>query len=426
MSFDLDSYTKLQRRILGIGTANTLSVRLLLDYTNQVPPGFCLHLNYNNELDSIDHEHTPWLCLPNSQAPTGRYCRGPMSPFTWQLSRIVHQILKSPTPTLAGFHDTLTRRMECMYQHCVVCGELHPSRSPKLQRPLPCDPMACTLIWNTTNLDVRLPELRNDTFAVDMVLTAVYAAAQSPNKNLLPGCPITHRSTIPTILNSLVPLNSLSQGSDISLTLRKCHKDAEALVVWALTHFRGFIATADNSLRVPSMPPGTHQFVLASGSPTQEASWATRTSRPWFSSASSMLYPDSQTTLLWHGTSLDRLPCILSEGLRVLSGTPLQRTGAVHGKGIYLADDPARSLTYTSPSVSWRHSGLNGMRVLLGCEVAGGGARPTNSGVYVVNDEESVMVRYLFLLPRSTVAPVANHVMPAMRSGLSALRNGTV
>lgn len=37
----------------------------------------------------------------------------------------------------------------------------------------------------------------------------------------------------------------------------------------------------------------------------------------------------------FHGTSLENLHSILHTGLVVLSGTALERTGALHGSGIY-------------------------------------------------------------------------------------------
>ena len=65
------------------------------------------------------------------------------------------------------------------------------------------------------------------------------------------------------------------------------------------------------------------------------------------------------------------------------------------------------------------------MRLLLGCEVAGTG-RSVNTGIHVITDERSVMVRYVFLFTNYASSPVANTIVPAMASGMSALRTGAV
>jgi hypothetical protein len=129
--------------------------------------------------------------------------------------------------------------------------------------------------------------------------------------------------------------------------------------------------------------------------------------------------------VLFHGTSLDRLPAILAKGLVVCSGTSLQRTGAIYGQGIYMADDPAVSMSYSPMNSTWRNSALANMRVLLGCEVVGKG-RSVTAGIHVITDETSVMVRYIFLFRQGAVAPVANHVVTAMGSAMVALRTGGV
>jgi hypothetical protein len=154
--------------------------------------------------------------------------------------------------------------------------------------------------------------------------------------------------------------------------------------------------------------------VLANASPGLESTYLSRLPKS-----------SSKTTVLFHGTSLDRLPAILAQGLIVCSGTSLERTGAVHGKGIYLSDDPAFSFSYSTINSSWRNSALPNMRLMLGCEVVGKGSSVTH-GIHVVKDAGSVMVRYVFLFPHNAVAPVANHVVTAMGSAMTALRTGVV
>ncbi|KAF2243191.1 hypothetical protein BU26DRAFT_492985 [Trematosphaeria pertusa] len=397
ISFPFTSYTDLQRGAMGLGSAKTLLVRLFLDYLTDMPPAFCIHLDADP--GETHSQHTPWS-----------------TSFTWQMGRIVHRYLKDKKGPvgIADLHGFVKQSMEDMTHGCVVCGQTHNARNTQLRRSTPCTSSGCTRIWNNVPVDIRIPELRTDTFAVDMILTTVYAAAMSGRTELLPGCPISNTTTVTAILNALPNLNTLRVATNISATLQACHQQAEKLLVWACTHFRGFIATASGICKIPGMPAGTHQFILANASPRLESDFAAKL--PRF---------NPQTKVLFHGTSLDRLQSILVQGLKIYSGTALQRTGAAHGKGIYMAEEPATSFSYSPAAVSWRNSGLNNMRLLLGCEVVGNG-RSVSSGIHVITDEKTVMVRYIFLLTNSSYAPNANHITPAMGSAMTALRSGTV
>jgi hypothetical protein len=203
---------------------------------------------------------------------------------------------------------------------------------------------------------------------------------------------------------------------DLSQYLYAYCKEAEKLISWSCIHFRGYIVTATGLCKIENLPKGKHQFVLANASPKLESQYISR-----------LPTPSSQTTVLFHGTSLDRLPAILAQGLRNYSGSALQSTGAVWGKGIYMAEDPSTSFDYAPTALGWRNSGLVNMKLILGCEVAGAGrVVDVSRGVHVIRDEGSVMVRYLFLFPLGATAPLRSHVGTAMGSAMGAFRNGVV
>ncbi|KAF2640488.1 hypothetical protein P280DRAFT_549357 [Massarina eburnea CBS 473.64] len=411
ITFSLGDYTDLQRSGFDIGDAKALYVRLCLDYSGELPAAFCLHLDTDTNHDNV--EHTPWVCFSDSDEPVNAYCWGRMNMFVWQLSRILHRNLQPGTLDIAGIHALIKPLIDGMSKICVVCGRPF-DLDIRLRRPLHCVIASCTHIWKSIPLDIRHPELRTDPFSVDLILTAVYVAAMNGDMSLLPGCPLTTPSYIQGVLNALPSLNDIKNAHDISYCLAGYSQNAEKLIVWALTFFRGYLTTASGMLKIPSMPTGTHQFVLSSAAPALEAAYTSR-----LSSSS------TKTTVLFHGTSLDRLPSILAHGLKIYSGTHLQRTGAAHGKGIYLGEEPSTSFSYAPSAISWKNSGLNSMRLLLGCEVIGGG-RYVGTGIHVVQDEQTVMVRYVFLLPGGSYAPVPQHIVPAMASAMSALRSGAV
>lgn len=413
ISFSLTSYTDLRRAAVGVPkAANTLLLRLSVNYSGDIPPSFCVH--FNNDLNLGIIEHSPWICSQSSKSPKEVVCKSTPTAFLWQLNRIVHTRLIIGNNRISDLHTFVKKRIDELGHSCISCGASHNASNAQLRRSTPCDVVSCSRLWYQLPLEVRIPEIRTDTFAIDVMLTAVYAAAMSNKPELLPGCPIYGSEVVKAILNSLPSLTVLRNDVNLSTVLKSYHKDAEKLISWACVHFRGYLATATGICKIPNLPAGTHQFVLVNASPRLENEFV-----------SSLSKHSLKTMVLFHGTSLDRLPAILAQGLKVCSGTSLQRTGAAHGKGIYMAEDPATSFSYSPASLSWRNSSLPNMRLMLGCEVAGNG-RSVSSGIHVITDEKTVMVRYIFLFPNHATSPVANHIIPAMRSSMSALRVGSV
>ncbi|KAF2016475.1 hypothetical protein BU24DRAFT_422819 [Aaosphaeria arxii CBS 175.79] len=415
ISFPLSSLTEMQRTALGLRDSKNLLLRLFIDWAGEVPTGFCLHLDDEFDTADADMEHlSPWVPAHEAEAPELVYCRGRNSALTWQLNRILHQYIKQNDLKIASLHTFLSGELLKLAYKCVVCGSSHGANNTQMRRAMPCQTPSCSTMWNRLPLDIRIPELRSDVFAVDMLLTAVYVAAKANNMELLPGCPITNPQFVINVLEALPPLSILRDAVHLSLILREYHYNAEVLLTWACSHFRGFIASARGNCKIPGLPVGTHQFVLANAAPHLEVGFA-----------STMTAFKSSTRVLFHGTSLDRLPAILAQGLRIKSGTALQRTGAAHGKGVYLAEEPSTSAVYSPSALSWRNSGLSNMRLLIGCEVSGPGNSKGN-GIHVIKDEKSILVRYIFLLPKSSSTPVSQHLVPAMSSTMAGLRSGAI
>jgi hypothetical protein len=411
-SFPLNHFTNLQRGAMGIPAgANTFLLRLVFPKMDSDLFEFCVHFNTDKDLDTLDHT----TCSTDARTTRMNVCKTSQSAFTWQLQSIIHTQIQIGNVNIADLHKRLKEKMSCLGQSCVACDvSLQVSPKAQIKRSVPCDMLGCARLWYALPLDVRIPELRADIYVVDLMLTSVFAAASTGRTELLPACPIRNLEHVKVILNSLPSLKLISHAVNVSAVLRSYHKDAELLISWACVHHRGYIASATKLCKVPTMPAGTHQFVLANARPKLESDFISR-----------MTWTGRKSDVLFHGTSLDRLPAILAQGLRVCSGTSLQRTGAAHGKGIYMAEDPSTSLAYASPSLSWRNSGLANMRLLLGCEVVAGAGKLT-SGIHLVTDEISVLVRYVFLLVGGAQVPIAGHIVPAMASGMSALRTGAV
>ncbi|KAJ4320889.1 GID complex subunit containing RING finger motif [Neodidymelliopsis sp. IMI 364377] len=413
ISFSLAAFTQLQRAAMGIPeAANMLLLRMFLDHSREMTPSFCLHYNNDPNLETI--EHAQYVCSSSSEAPTKQICKTVETAFTWQLTRKIHAQLRTGKPSIMALHKQLSVTLLSSQLFCVSCGTSHNTPSAQLRRSTPCDLISCAQLWYALPLHVRIPEIRTDTFAVDILLLSIYAAAMTGKAELLPNCPIRSSEAVKAILNALPTMAIMRDAVDLSSVINRYHPAAEKLISWAVVHHRGFLATATGLLKIPNLPPGTHQFVLTNASPKLENTFISKLPKK-----------DAQTTVLFHGTSLDRLPAILAQGLRVCSGTSLQRTGAAHGNGIYLSDEPATSFHYSPASLSWKNSGLSNMRMVLGCEVIGPG-NLVSGNIHLVNDVESVMVRYVLLFTKDARMPIRGHVEPAMASGMRALRSGAV
>ncbi|XTI89975.1 hypothetical protein V2W45_1511865 [Cenococcum geophilum] len=414
MSFPLRHLTGLQRTAMGTGTAQTVLMRLVIsDYTSQgeMPPAFCIHLDNEPNAPSGGEEHYYWPVFKDSGEPDVPHCHGRGSRITWQLSRIVSRHLRKGFTSLNDVHKFVTARINDLAHSCLVCGAKHGSRGASLQRPTVCHNAACSKIWNRVALDVRLTEIRTDPGVVDLLLTGIFAAAQANRLDLLPGCPIRSTPTIVQALNNLPAISVLQTMDDISVALENAGPTAAQLVNWACSSYRGFLASTSGILHIPGLP-GARQFVLTNAAPEQEAAFTSKVGR-------------QNTSVLFHGTSIDRLPAILCQGLRICSGTSLQRTGAAHGNGIYTATEPLTSFSYSPAIASWPASTFHNMRLLLGCELVGNG-NPVTGGIHVIKDPGVLMVRYIFLFPMTAAAPQAMHITPAMVSAFAGLRSGAL
>ncbi|KAF1833902.1 hypothetical protein BDW02DRAFT_598630 [Decorospora gaudefroyi] len=418
ISFSLNTLTELHRNAMGVPpAAKTLIVRLLL--AEDMRPRFCTHFDTDLGLETL--VHFPWICSKMSSPPKALVCAsvsGPsQSAFVWQLNRVIFRHLQNGTFRIVELHKHIKHRIGEMGQVCISCGVSHNAKSAHLRRSTPCNLFACAQLWYNLPLEVRIPEVRTDTPTVDLLLTSVYAAAATSNISLLPTCPIRSPLTIKQILNSLPKLSIIRDALHPSLVLASYHKDAEKLISWACLHFRGYITSATGAAKIHNLPPGTHQFLLANAGPALESSFLSR-------------FPSkvADTMVLFHGTAMDRLPAILAQGLRIYSGTALQRTGAAYGSGIYLAEDPGTSLSYSPGCLSWVNSSFSNMRIVLGCELVGGGKKAVGGlpGVHLVADPASVMVRYVFLVRREGGTMVRGHVGTAMGSVMGSLRGGVL
>jgi hypothetical protein len=250
--------------------------------------------------------------------------------------------------------------------------------------------------------------------SIDLLLTCVYAAAADQSfLKLLPGCPV-QKTKIRAVIDSFPPLASLQTATDLQAATRGNDgygKDREDLLSWLCLMFRGFMMTAPDGFRVPSMP-NTIQFLVLNSDHEREQLFNAQPGSPGGSG------------VVFHGTQISRLFLILTEGLKLMSHTAFMVNGSAMGAGIYCGDDQGTSFPYSgNTGQSWKNSALSNMRIMLGCELATYAA-PNPGSTHVVTDENRLLVRYVFLLPPVYQCPPRHHVEPAMKTAFANLRSG--
>lgn len=403
LCFALTSLNDLQRRARGISNdSRMLLVRLGL----QGSPRFCIHFSPNDESRG---QHNPWRPAGQPE-PSSTICTTRPSLFTYLLGRNLHHLLGRGHFSLQSIHSAVVKLITASPSTCLVCCD---SMNTRLWKPAACS-MDCSIKLRNASLEVRLHNLLVDPLSIDLLLTCVYAAAaDQSNVNLLPGCPV-QKANIRAVIDSFPPLATFQTATNLQAAIRGNDvygKNREDLLSWLCLKFRGFMLTAPDGYRVPSMP-NTQQFLMLNSNHEREKLF---TAQPGSTGG---------TGVVFHGTQILRLFLILTEGLKVMSNTPFMAHGAASGAGIYCGNDQGTSLGFAGTTgQSWTNSSLGNMKVMLGCELA---AYPTSFAgyVHVVADQNRLLVRYVFLLPQTYLPPPRHHVEPAMSTAFAKLRSG--
>jgi Poly(ADP-ribose) polymerase catalytic domain len=412
LQFPLTNFTALQRTATAIGDAQSLLVRLVLG-DESLPNAFCLHLDtVAPDYNEVTHDH--WFMLNDSEAPNINYCEARANRTTYQLSRVLYRHIQSQSGALSipDVYATITSALQTLASNCIVCG-FPQTGSDRLRRSILCSNHECAQHFSHACIEVRLSDIRQDPAVVDLLLTAVYISAAGGNLTYLANCPITMSTEVTRMLNALPSVAQMQSVHDPASSLSSLGTfptSMDTFLTWILTSYRGFLISATGQFRIPSMP-GVHQFVLANAAPEQESAF------------NGHLVRGAGTKVLFHGTTLDRLYSILTQGLRVLSNTAGAQHGASHGRGVYMAREPAMSYGYMNHTAvaSWANSAFSNIGLLLGCEYAGNDG-DGRMGFQVVTDPTMLMVRYVFLVPLGSQAPLRQHIETAMMSAFAMLR----
>lgn len=409
LQLPLTKLTALQKQAIGSGAAQSLLVRFSPG-SNGLPPNFCFHWDDEPKELAING-HSPCLAFPDSE-PEEHSCHGRPTPGVYQLSRsFSHYLIDNGFSSLQDTYKFLLFEMATFHTKCLVCAVPH---AYNMRRPTVCPDPQCLKTYKKSHLDVRIADVRHDPAVADLLLTMIHASATFANTSLLPDCPVSDMTILRKIINVLPSMTSLQNANHIELDIGM----ATDILSWALTSYSGFLVSASANLKIPSFP-GTRQFLLANASPQLERDF----------DAKYQLYKNSR--VVFHGTTIERMYAILSQGLKTLSGTTLQRHGQAYGKGIYVSTEPNTAWGYTqvgggSSRASWRNSSFAGNeRVLLACEMTGDWTAASGN-IFVVKEPACLIVRYVFMVEDRAGVPLSQHVVPALSSVFAGLRSGAL
>lgn len=307
LAFPLPTLRPVQCKALGITkSARMVIIRLVVKGDFGVPE-YCVHFHPDPHLDVDKHSHHHWRLAGKTYqgAPDRVFCGKSTSRGLYQINRALWELLSFEFQSLEATYASIQAVLESLTQSCIVC------RTPLRQQSLRSTTCStrCSDMFRRADLSVRASDMVVDPPVTEFLLTIAHSAAMtsSGDMNLLLDCPLAQNEVVDA-LEKLPALPSI-QASTLATQVSNSGPNSELLLSWVSTSYRGFLVSATESLRIPSLP-GVHQFLLANASPEKERSFATHA-------------PQTSTTILFHGTSIDRLWRIISEGLIIGAQTSL-------------------------------------------------------------------------------------------------------
>ena len=120
---------------------------------------------------------------------------------------------------------------------------------------------------------------------------------------------------------------------------------------------------------------------------------------------------DKKTSFLYHGSPYENWYSIMRNGLKIGSKNKYFLNGAVHGNGIYLSNNIHLSLGYTASRSGYIQNDKD-IKILAIFEVIDNPkwsfSKGGDSGIFVVDDEDALLLRYLLVFNNSGNGTVGN------------------
>ena len=323
---------------------------------------------------------------------------------------------------LIQLYSHLNKKISRLHFSCINCDENHLPHTIQPALPSVCQRELCQ--WALTEYGIgriSTDDLALNAEVVDLLLAMTKAAAMSPrNKDILQPFPLVFLekekeldpenpdyNKMKELGDHLPSMQQIAASKNESHLIEICTEKGDlmelckhkgklvyGLLQWIITSCPASVVSLQGNCRLRSM--GTpHQFWIQSASPEQEET---------FSKAKA----NHGSTFAFHGSAIENWHCILREGLKNVSGTPLQLHGAAHGKGVYFSPQAAVSSGYSKiqPLSSFVNHDENPnanifisdkeVRIMALCEIIDTDIR-RHGNIWVVPNDKHVIVRFLFV-----------------------------
>lgn len=410
-------------------TVKSLIVRLAyFNVRNQWQVGFCIHMPLN-AAEEEDHEEKHTFFRTDRPWNDFDFCNSDESNFlTHHLGRELHQFFRSSDIQRLKAQAVVNKISELASVDptlaCIVCRR---KLNCTVWRPSACS-QECEKTLNTWPLATRISPLLRDPSILDLLLGCLVTASQHQGvscprttpyfeayrASLPEGCPVK-LSEIQEVVNSFPCLIKGTKLSDL-IKPDKHRDNRKALLSWICEQFQGTLITAPDPVKVDTMPPT--QFILLNDKAKRQAAFETNL----FETSSSSLTGIGGVAA-FHGTPPRNLFNILCVGL--LGG---------YDQKVWYARHPSTSYEYIRKLSTadhfmkgWANSSFKDVIVLFGVEVITTKAL-TMYAPTACAPPEHVMVRYLYVIPPSSLCKLSSHyeadVQHSTRETFKAIHSG--
>jgi ubiquitin-protein ligase len=111
---------------------------------------------------------------------------------------------------------------------------------------------------------------------------------------------------------------------------------------------------------------------------------------------------DPDPYYVYHGTLCKNWYSIMQNGLKNYSGTAMMKNGAAYGPGIYLAQNPELAFRYSAFNKD--NKKIKDDMIIIGVvQILDRHKYDKKNGIYVVPDEDNVLLKYLILLNKKDI-----------------------
>lgn len=295
--------------------------------------------------------------------------------------------------------DYLKYRLPTLARHCIHCDEIPffvKQRNVSMLKPFVCGNPLCVFQYCKMNMGSEFASGSISSANLMYLLVKLsIIASKSKRKELLfnpfptivdpiDGAQLILDPEVPNyeILNEIMDAlpteeqsYTVSSKSLLMAEIDMIHPLASTLFNWITSSCLAHIVELPDPLQIEQLQT-PKQYLYASDAPEKEVEFQRRKI-------------EHGSIFAWHGTKLDCLHSITRRGLFNASGTKMQTTGAIHGKGIYLSPSYQTSLRYCGYS--------RGLTVIILCEVIDQDIKKHNGSIWTVTDPMDVCTRFLIV-----------------------------